>query len=157
MAVSTHGILDREGQLREHGRVSNWAVTFSGIGHVGAVVGAVEIAPVPAVREHDDELQRRTGLAIGRHHSSRRARPAGPPGELGDHTQVTGKWLDRRCFDAEARTVVGHGLNGLDLFACIEQRWRPVRRGVALIVAGRLSNDERVVGRLRVRRVVAEN
>ena len=135
--------------------------------HVFAMSGNIEMGAVPAVRERHVEPQptivrtiRWGRLADGTTSATpsnhRRWLRLGCRGVAGDHRETGGKRLDCRRLDIEAGAVIGDALLGNQHLVTVVQRWRPVRRSVESLFAGRVIGEQCRQRRHRVGADVAE-
>ena len=109
-----HAVVEDELQEWHRHRVAGRASSTCAGGDVGAVVGAVDPLPVPAVRELDGELQPSRCGTRRRRWGARQTRPAGPRGIFAEDAQVGRIHLDRGRVDAGTGAVVRRRLDRLD-------------------------------------------
>ena len=116
-----------------------------GVGHVGLVVGRVQVHPVPAAREDDVQLQVGRGAADGGLGVGQPI-PTGPaddaeglvPGGVrvpGDHDEPRGDRLDGAHRDGGAPVVDGGHRRGLQ-HVVVHERRHPVGGRLPLVHAG---------------------
>ncbi len=159
--------MDPEPQVGHGDRMGGGAGPAARVGHVAAVVGAVEVVPVPAVREVDPLHEMRRSRAIGGFRLLRcvlTPADASPPHHagvtVGHHPQPEGEGLDRGRVPARDQ-VVGEDAGGPDYRAtvchrAVRQRGDPVGRLVARPVAQRRPGPQRLEGRRGAGGLVAE-